>query len=634
MKMNPFRASLLSATTAAVFSAIFIVSTVSIVVIHSTIERNINDQMTLKLDSLSDAIEIRLNEHSSLVKSLALLSHKNAGNISSIEHMIILKNMNTVNPESFGFGIWYEPYRYKGIRYYGAYVYREEGVPVYAPAYSQPPYDFNNKQWYLDAKKPDHPGKIAWSVPVFENAPGINLISAVSPFFDSNNSLLGVAAGDFDLSGIRKIIEETPDKNSGICAFLVSADGTILASSDSALMNKKKIGEFTDKGFPELGKVFKKDKSGIAHVEHSGSRSSVYFRDIGDTGWTLCLMVNTGSLYTPLWRIVFAALAALVLSLLITATSGNTFTGNRNNPLNLMNDFIARISQGDLTERLPVKKEDEIGKLAMELNSTADSLECMISETKETAEELNTSVERITNDGRDLSGRITGQVAAIEKIFTIIEQNISSIEHNSANTRRAQSLTDEGLQKSHQGSSESSGVIESINEINESSGKISEITALINEIAFQTNLLALNAAIEAARAGDQGRGFAVVAAEVRNLAQRSAGAAKEIGKLISESVTRVDRGTDLVLKSGEFMKDISTAAKTTAEIIAGIVISTEEQKTGMEHLRNAVMELDSMTRQNAKLFKKTLAESEQMSEQAQYILSRLDDYSVRKRPGK
>lgn len=630
--MDSFRFRIFSVNTAVVSAAILIISAVAVIISSSTISKNINDQMTLKLDSLSDAIELKLNEHSSLVKSLALLGDKNAGNISISEHMIILKNMSMANADSFGFGIWYEPYLYKRIRYYGAYVYRQNGEPVYTTAYSRPPYDFHNRQWYIDGKKPELPGKIAWSVPVFENASGVTLISAVSPFFDSNHSILGVTAGDFDISCIKKIIEETPDKNPGICSFLLSPDGTLLASSDKTLLNKKKIDEFADKDFTALFQILKKTKSGMAPVQYSGSPASVYFREISGTGWTLCLMVDTSSLYMPVWRIVYAALACFMLSILISAFSVRAISGRINNPVKLMNDFAVKISKGDFSERLPVEKDDAIGKLAQELNSSADSLEDRISAIKTAAENLSLSIDRTAKESTSLSGLASEQASVIEEIISIINENTSVIEQNAVDSRRAQSLTNEGIQKSSAGSSEASGVIESINEINESSSKISEITALINEIAFQTNLLALNAAIEAARAGEQGRGFAVVAGEVRNLARRSASAAKEIGQLIRESVTRVDRGTDLVLKTGEFMKDISSAAVTTAEIISGMVSATDEQKSGMEHIRMAVMKLDAMTQKSAAFFKINSDESRQMADQAMEMLALMRDFSVRTRP--
>lgn len=629
MKVNSFRFRILTLTTAVVCAGIAATAAISIIITHATISSNINDQMTLKLDSLSDAVEFRLNEHSSLVKSLALLGHKNAGNISSIEHQIILKNMATVNNESFGFGIWYEPYRYKGIRYYGPYVYMENGVPVYSGAYSSPGYDYHNKQWYIDGKKPALPGKIEWSIPVYENSGGIKLISAVSPFFDSSNALLGVAGGDFDISGIIKIIEDPPVKDSGISAFLLSADGSILASSDRSLLNIKKIDGFSDNGFTELGRLLKKNGSGIAPVKYTGGSASVYFREISNTGWTLCLMVNTGSMYAPLWRIALAAAGALIVSILFSTISGRTISGKINIPVNLMNDFATKISKGDFTGRLPVVNDDEIGRLASELNSSADYIEEKISALKEETLELKLSVDSITKESGNLYKHISAQASAIESITATIDQNLYAIEQNAANSRRAQSLTDEGVRKSSAGSSEASGVIESINEINESSSKIGEITALINEIAFQTNLLALNAAIEAARAGDQGRGFAVVAGEVRNLARRSAGAAKEIGQLIKESATRVDRGTELVLKSGQFMKDISSSAAETAEIISGIVNSTDNQRSGIEEIKKAVMELGVMTQQNAEIVKTAADQGEQMANRAGEILSLLNEFSVK-----
>lgn len=634
MNFHSFRFRILSVTTALVITAITAVSAISIIITYSVISSNISDQMTLKLDSLSDEIELRLNDHSALVKSLALLGHKNAGNISSIEHVIILKNIATVNSWSTGFGIWYEPYKYKGIRYYGAYVYRENGIPVYTDAYSRMPYDFHNRQWYADGKTPGQPGKIAWSVPVSENTRGTALVSAVSPFYDSNNNLLGIAAGDYDIAGIKKIIDETPEKNRGIEVFLLGPDGAVLASSDKSLLKIKMIDEHPDKNFAELGRLIKKSGTGTEQIVHSGNRMSLYFRGINGTGWTLCLMADSSGMYAPVWKIIAAALSAIMLSLLIPAASARTISGRINSPLKRMNDFAARLSQGNFSERLPVDQDDDMGKLARELNLSADSLEHRISAIKTAAEELSVSIENIARESMHLSGLTADESSSIEEILAIISENASAIDKNAADSRRARSLTDEGVSKSFQGSIEASGVIESINEINESSSRISEITALINEIAFQTNLLALNAAIEAARAGKQGRGFAVVANEVRNLARRSAGAAREIGHLITESVTRVEKGTGLVLKSGEFMNDISDAAKTTAGIISEMVISTDEQKNGIEKIRRAVMDLDAMTRKNSVLFRKTSAESGQMAIRIREIMALLDGFSVRERPSR
>ncbi|HPS56845.1 MAG TPA: cache domain-containing protein [Spirochaetota bacterium] len=318
MKIRSFRLRILSVTTAVVMAAIITISAISIYITCSTLNRNMNDHMTLKLDSISKEIEFKLNAHSSLVKSLALLGQRNGGNISSIEHVIILKNFSSANAESFGFGIWYEPYLYKGIRYYGPYVYRDNGEPVYTGAYSQASYDFHNKGWYLAGRKADQSSYIAWSSPVFENASGAVLVSAVSPFFDSNKSLLGVAGGDFDISGIKKIIETIHDDSTGLNAFLLNTDGTLIASSDKTLLTNTEPDQHGNSSFAALGKAVKSTKNGVASVYNSGNSASVYFREISGTGWTLCLIVNNSSFYAPVWKILSAARAGIISEIVLS----------------------------------------------------------------------------------------------------------------------------------------------------------------------------------------------------------------------------------------------------------------------------------------------------------------------------
>jgi len=171
--------------------------------------------------------------------------------------------------------------------------------------------------------------------------------------------------------------------------------------------------------------------------------------------------------------------------------------------------------------------------------------------------------------------------------------------------------------------------VDAITEINSSSKKISEIIGVINEIAFQTNLLALNAAVEAARAGEQGRGFAVVAGEVRNLAQRSASASREISDLIKDSIEKVSHGTDMVNRSGATLSEIVEAAKSTANIISEIAAASEEQKRGVDQINIAVSELDTMTQQNAALVEETASASEEMASQAQELQTMMERFKIR-----
>jgi len=250
------------------------------------------------------------------------------------------------------------------------------------------------------------------------------------------------------------------------------------------------------------------------------------------------------------------------------------------------------------------------------------------------AENLTSAVDQISKGNMNLSQRTTEQASALEEIAATIEENTATVDRNAENSKDAQALTNEGAQKSAIGSDQAVIAIQSINEINDSSKKISEIITVINEIAFQTNLLALNAAVEAARAGDQGKGFAVVAGEVRNLAQRSGGAAKEIELLIKESVEKVEKGTQVVVQSGEFLKEIANAAKTTAHIISEIAAASDEQRQGMDQINRAIVELDSATQQNAALVEETASASEEMANQAQEMLALMSRFTIRNKNSK
>lgn len=298
------------------------------------------------------------------------------------------------------------------------------------------------------------------------------------------------------------------------------------------------------------------------------------------------------------------------------------------NPLKLVVETSVRLANGDFTEQIHIDTKDEIGVMASSLNTAITTLERTISEIMVASQNLSQAVQQIASGNQNLSQRTSEQASALEEIASTIEEATANIRQNAENANQANKLTIEGAQKSDEGGTVVVNAVDSINDINQSSKKIGEIISVINEIAFQTNLLALNAAVEAARAGEQGRGFAVVAGEVRNLAQRSGNAAKEIGELIKDSLEKVAKGTTLVNRSGEVLNEIISAAKKTAEIISEIAASSEEQKRGMDQINIAVSEMDSMTQQNAALVEETASASEEMASQAEELLSMMQRFLI------
>ncbi len=325
-----------------------------------------------------------------------------------------------------------------------------------------------------------------------------------------------------------------------------------------------------------------------------------------------------------LWAIVLS-IAGIFIGIFFAYIISKSVTG----PVAKGLAFAELIARGDFLERIDLDQKDELGQLGKALNTSADNLEKLISEIIMASQNLVRAVEEIASGNENLSQRTSEQASSLEEIAATVEETNASTRQNAGNARDADRLAENSSKLAVDGGHIVENAVVSIGEINNSSKKISEIINMINEISFQTNLLALNAAVEAARAGEQGRGFAVVAGEVRNLAQRSAGAAKEIGTLIKDSISKIDEGTDLVNKSGTALKEIILSAKQVKDIISEIAASSDEQSRGIEQITTAVTEMDTMTQQNAALVEQTAAASEEMSNQAQELLSMVQQFKIR-----
>ncbi|AOT06724.1 methyl-accepting chemotaxis protein [Pseudoalteromonas luteoviolacea] len=291
-------------------------------------------------------------------------------------------------------------------------------------------------------------------------------------------------------------------------------------------------------------------------------------------------------------------------------------------------NMLDALANGDLTQRINADYNGAFDKLKQDANTTADKLTEVLNRISSSAAMVASGAEEISQGNADLSQRTEEQASSLEETASSMEEMTSTVRQNADNAKVANELAAETSEKAATGGEVVNRAVASMSEINESSKKIADIISVIDEIAFQTNLLALNAAVEAARAGEQGRGFAVVAGEVRNLAQRSAGAAKEIKDLIRDSVGKVEDGTLLVNESGATLKEIVAAVKRVTEMISDIAEASEEQSSGIEQVNKAVSQMDEMTQQNAALVEQASAAGESMAEQANDMRRLLNFFNV------
>ena len=291
-------------------------------------------------------------------------------------------------------------------------------------------------------------------------------------------------------------------------------------------------------------------------------------------------------------------------------------TGSITKPLKSASDIAKQIARGDLTKTMSVEREDEIGELINAINGISVGLSQVISDVRQGTETIHIAADEIASGNADLSARTENQAGSLEETASSMEELTSTVKQNADNARQANQLVVTASGIAVKGGNVVEQVVTTMGSIKESSNKIVDIIAVIDGIAFQTNILALNAAVEAARAGEQGRGFAVVASEVRNLAQRSASAAKEIKSLIDDSVDKVEHGSKLVDTAGQTMREIVKSVQHVADIMAEISSASQEQSSGIEQVNIAINEMDEMTQQNSALVEQAAAAAESMRDQS------------------
>jgi len=356
-----------------------------------------------------------------------------------------------------------------------------------------------------------------------------------------------------------------------------------------------------------------------------------YVKTFAPWGWIVGSGVYIDSVNATFQsRLLNAGLIAAIIIAVLTGVA-TLITKSLLQQLGGEPDYAAQITTeiaaGKLSGHIALKPGDDSSLLAS-IKTMRDDIAHLISQVRSGAESISTASQEIASGNMDLSSRTESQAGSLEETASSMEELTSTVKQNADNARQANQLASSASEVATKGNGVVAEVVSTMSVINASSQKIVDIIAVIDGIAFQTNILALNAAVEAARAGEQGRGFAVVATEVRNLAQRSALAAKEIKTLIHDSVENVERGSRLVNIAGETMNEVLASVQKVSDVISEITAATGEQSSGIEQVNLAIIEMDNATQQNAALVEQAAAAAAAMEEQASQLLSAVSIFEL------
>jgi len=560
------------------------------------LNREIENSIHAQLDKTIEDMSKNLTAHDTLVQSLARTVEASSHKFDAKGYEDLLQRVVTVSDVTFGTGIWFEPYAFKAdLKYFGPYVYKNQGLPTYTEEYSTDQYDYPSQQWYRAASESKN--KSVWTGPFYSKVTKGPMMTVSAPFFDAQGKFQGVATGDLDFVTLQQIIKGMQMEVKANF-YLLDTDGTYLAGPDQNKILKEIITEDSNLSLQVGAKTMLLNKDGSFSYTNNGARR-VYHAQVPNLGWILAADISEAELLSPLQALLYRMLALIICAALVCGVIFYWYSYYIVKNIQRVNGMAELITSGDLSTTLNARSKDEFGAMTRNLNTMTTQLKSIIQGLVSSSEQLAASSEELTasaDEGRQATGHIA---SSIQDVTNGIKERLASLEAtNKASTHVTDQITeiirhidkvadgsratvakaangDLVVQKAVKQMLSIEQKVNHIADVTNSLGKktvaIDQILTLITNIAAQTNLLALNAAIEAARAGEQGRGFAVVADEVRKLAEQSSVAAGQISNLIGqvkhettiavkvaeEGKSTVHEGLAMANAAGQAFQDIS-----------------------------------------------------------------------------
>lgn len=686
-KVYSLKTSLLLVTTICVAFAMIVLSSIAYMNSKKIIEEHSRNEMSQCLSFAIESINKSLSNNLKISETLAhsveaihkqsILSNPFGSDWEENSYKDILTSFIDSNDETFGGGIWFEPYKYRSdIMFFSPYCMRENGAVTYIDNYNlgENVY-YTDQDWYKSVST-SKDGESKWSSPYYDEFVKKSMITSSTPIYDTDGEIMGVATADIDLSYIQEMILSLNMVANGK-VILIDQNGTYIATEDSSKILNNNILSDEDTNIAKLGQTVLANKEGKCSLTLNNEKYNALYEEIPETGWFIISMASENQLLSSAYHLknvlsVFSVIFFIILIIVLfiylqrfiirpiyslSNTAEQIANGNLNITISkLSNNEFGEVSQymqtmverlhqysGYISETSSILNDisngnfkfnlsyDYLGEFADLKNGlikTRNMLSGTLLTISSVSKEVDNGAASLAKASQMQAQEATEQTASIKELSDMMEDIEQSADMNAQSTQNVNKTITEVLQEAKNGDKQINIMLSAMDDMTSTSKEIEKIVKNIEDIAFQTNILALNAAVEAARAGSAGKGFAVVADEVRNLASKTSEASKETAELIEKTLASVDNGKKLADETAKSFKIVSDGISKAFEQTEIITKYSENQKNSIRQATSGVIQLSDVVNMNTAHAQEGAAASEELSAQSQMLKNLVDKFEL------